>query len=88
MLVDHILGFFTRTQKWADANGYGNEHAVLGRIIRDLETLRALPDDALRVLSDDVEAALPVDPAQSADTEVDSPPETDVNSGDGSTSDE
>jgi hypothetical protein len=68
--IDAIIAFFQTALNWADANGHGNSHGVLLRIIRDLETLRALPSEAF----------MP--------PEVDSLPETDVNSGDSSTSDE
>jgi hypothetical protein len=65
--IDAIIAFFQTALNWADANGHGNSHGVLLRIIRDLETLRALPSEAF---------APPQQP------EVDSPEETDVNSGD------
>jgi len=44
--IDRIIAFFQNAMKWADANGHGNSHGVLLRIVRDLETLRSLPPEA------------------------------------------
>jgi len=63
--LDGTISFFRNVTAWADANGHGNSHGVLLRITRDLETLRALPPEAFE----------PPEPI-----EVDTPPETEVNS--------
>jgi len=44
--VDQIIKAFTDLKTWADEHGHGNVDAVLSRIIRDVETLRSLPDEA------------------------------------------
>lgn len=44
--VDSLVGNFRSLQKWCDANGHGNADGVLSRIVRDLDSLRALPREA------------------------------------------
>lgn len=44
--VDSLVGNFRSLQRWADANGHGNSDAVIGRIVRDLDSLRSLPREA------------------------------------------
>jgi len=66
MIIDQISKTFQNVQVYADANGHGNQHGVLTRIIRDLESLRDLPDEAWQeVILEAADESEPISESQS-----------------------
>lgn len=46
--IDDLIANFKQTQVYADKHGHGNASAVISKIVRDLETLKGLPDAAIQ----------------------------------------
>jgi len=71
--IDALVRMFQNGMRYADAHNHGNEHSILQKLCRDVDSLRSLPDEAFNPTWDPTPKPQPDfdpnDPANPANTQ-------------------